>query len=176
MKRGIYRWGMLAAAIGIALAAAPGQRLDAQAKGASVSANPVTDRRDELLGEWWTEGHEGRIRFTRDRDGTYRGTTSCCIPAKAKPEDLKDIHNPKPEQRSRPTMGLTIIWKLNYDDGEYTGGYVYNPRDGKTYRFKVKVIDRETVQIRGYMGIPLLGQSQVWKRYHEVAPATASAR
>ena len=53
-------------------------------------------------------------------------------------------------------------------------GRVYNPRDGKTNRIEMKVLDRETLKIRGYIGIPLLGQSQICKRAHgEARPAFA---
>lgn len=113
---------------------------------------------DELLGEWWTEGKEGRIRFARHRDGTFFGTTTCC-----KPEP--DIHNPDPKLRSRSTVGIVLIWALEYrKDGEYENGYVYNPRDGETYRLDAKLRGERSLQIRGYLGIPLLGQSQVWTR------------
>jgi len=57
-----------------------------------------------------------------------------------------------------------IIWNLAYDDGEYSGGYVYNPRDGETYRFAAQLIDDRTLKVRGYLGIPLLGQTQLWQR------------
>jgi uncharacterized protein (DUF2147 family) len=60
-----------------------------------------------------------------------------------------------------------LIWNLKFEDGAFVDGHVYNPRDGKTYRMKVEVIDKETVKIRGYMGISLLGQNQIWKRYHD---------
>lgn len=53
---------------------------------------------------------------------------------------------------------------FKYEDGEYNDGYVYSPRDGKTYRIEAKIIDQNTVKIRGHLGIPLLGQSQIWKR------------
>jgi uncharacterized protein (DUF2147 family) len=120
---------------------------------------------DALLGEWWTENNQGRIRFTRDRDGTYRGTTTCCKPDKpSEDHPAVDLHNPNPKQRGRSTVGIVLIWKLAFEDGEYVDGYVYNPRDGKTYRFEAKMVDKNTVKIRGYMGIPLLGQSQIWKR------------
>jgi uncharacterized protein (DUF2147 family) len=134
-----------------------------RAQPARAAASPA----DALLGEWWTEGNEGRVRFSRDRDGTFRGTTSCCVTSERKPGEVyEDIHNPNPKLRTRSTLGIVIIWKLSYeDDGEYTGGHVYNPRDGKTYRFEAKLLDKDTVKIRGYLGIPLLGQSQVWKRH-----------
>jgi uncharacterized protein (DUF2147 family) len=135
---------------------------------------------DELLGEWWTQGNEGRIRITRDRDGTFRGTTTCCVPAKpTQDHPAQDIHNPNPERRPRSTVGIVIIWKLKYEgDGEYVDGYVYNPRDGKTYRIDMQVVDRNTVKIRGYLAIPLLGQSQIWKRVGPAANAepTTAAR
>jgi uncharacterized protein (DUF2147 family) len=130
-----------------------------------VGAPPAASRADVLLGEWWTEAREGRVRFTRASDGTFRGTTTCCIPDKPSPErPAQDIHNPDPKQRGRSTVGIVIIWKLVYEDGEYSGGYVYNPRDGKTYRFAVEIVNDGTIEVRGYVGIPLLGQSQIWKR------------
>lgn len=129
-------------------------------------------RGDVLLGEWWTERDEGRVLFTKDPDGTYRGTTTCCTPREASPENPgKDIHNPDPKLRARSTVGIVIIWKLAYADGAYSGGYVYNPRDGKTYRIAARVIDQDTIQVRGYLWLPLIGQSQLWRR----ARATPSA-
>lgn len=139
----------------------------AAASGSPTSAGSAGDT---LLGEWWTENNEGRIRFTRDRDGTYRGTTTCCTPEKPTADHpAVDLHNPNPKQRGRSTIGIVLIWKLAYEDGEFVDGYVYNPRDGKTYRFEAKIIDKNTVKIRGYAGISLFGQSQIWKRFR--APA-----
>lgn len=121
---------------------------------------------DAILGEWWTEGREGRIRFKRHKSGTYMGITTWRKPGKPTEDNPDtDIHNPDPKKRRRSTVGIVIIWNLTYDeDGEYTDGYVYNPRDGNTYRMKIEMVDRDTLEIRGYIGIPLLGQTQTWKR------------
>ncbi|HKP64551.1 MAG TPA: DUF2147 domain-containing protein [Polyangiales bacterium] len=123
---------------------------------------------DEILGEWWTEGNQGRILMKRASDGTFLGKTTCCVPVKpSEDHPAQDVHNPNPKQRSRSTVGIILIWKLTYEgDGEYADGYVYNPRDGKTYRIDMEVVDRNTVKIRGYIGIPLLGQTQTWKRFN----------
>ncbi|HEX7478128.1 MAG TPA: DUF2147 domain-containing protein [Polyangiales bacterium] len=149
-------------------------RVRAEATPDSSAASAGAQPGDALLGEWWTEGSEGRIKFIRAHDGTFRGITTCCPhPQADKRNPSKDIHNPKPELRDRSTIGIIIIWKLQYDDGEYENGYVYSPRDGKTYRMDIKMLDRDTVKIRGYLGIPLLGQSQIWKRAKGLpAPAT----
>jgi uncharacterized protein (DUF2147 family) len=135
--------------------------LQARADSGSESGLPA----DTLIGEWWTEGREGRVNFQRYRDGTYRGTTTCCKPLKPSADrPLTDHKNPNPALRERATVGIVIIWKLVFDSGEYSGGHVYNPRDGKTYRINVEVLDKNTIKIRGFLGISLLGQSQVWKR------------
>jgi uncharacterized protein (DUF2147 family) len=129
---------------------------------------------DEILGEWWTEGNEGRVKITRDKEGFYRGTTTCCEHENSKDNPSLDVNNPNASLRARSTVGIVIIWKLKFEDNEYSDGYVYNPRDGKTYRIEMKMIDKETVKIRGYMGISLLGQSQIWKRAHgDKKPAAA---
>lgn len=161
--RSRFSWVLLSA---LAVAAVFGERGLGHAQAKS----------DELLlGEWWTENNQGRVRITRDKDGTYRGTTTCCVHKDDKDNPAIDVNNPNPKLRARSTVGIVIFWKLKFDDGEYVDGYVYNPRDGKTYRIEMKVLDRETLKIRGYMGIPLLGQSQIWKRAHgEARPANAA--
>ena len=114
---------------------------------------------DGIVGEWWTHERDGRIRFYRYRDGTYRG-----VVAWSKHPKL-DTENDDPKLRTRPIVGIVMMWKLRYEDGEYEDGYVYNPEDGNVYRFDAKVLSRDKLEIHGYLGIALLGESHVWTRY-----------
>jgi uncharacterized protein (DUF2147 family) len=143
-----------------------GTHADSQAQATGRREAVAVHPGDGLIGEWWTEGKVGRIRFIRHGDGTYRGITSWRA-ANAPPHDnpRTDLHNHNPKLRGRSTLGIVLIWNLTYEDGRYVDGYVYNPRDGDTYRFKAELLDKSTLKIRGYMGIPLLGESQIWKRY-----------
>jgi uncharacterized protein (DUF2147 family) len=113
---------------------------------------------DAILGEWWTEGKEGRFRFVRGPDGTYSGI----LVGGDRPGT--DVNNKDPALRGRSLLGAVLIWHLRPDDGEYVDGYVYNPRNGETYRMKAELTGKTTLKIRGYLGISLLGQSQVWTR------------
>lgn len=113
---------------------------------------------DAIIGEWWTEGKEGRIRFVRGPDGTYSGILA------GGNDPGTDVNNKDPALRKRPLLGSVLMWNLHPEDGEYVDGYVYNPRNGETYRMKAKVTGKTTLRIRGYLGISLLGQSQTWTR------------
>ena len=113
---------------------------------------------DAILGEWWTEGKQGRIKFVRASDGTYTGL----LVGETRPGT--DVNNPDPALRKRPLLGIVLMWHLRPDDGEYVDGYVYNPQNGEIYRMKAEVTGKTTLKIRGYVGISLFGQSQTWTR------------
>jgi uncharacterized protein (DUF2147 family) len=117
---------------------------------------------EAILGEWWTEKEDKRpsakVKFVLAQDGTYTGILAWS------PESKKDVNNKDPKLRDRPVVGIVLMWNLRYDDGEYTGGYVYNPEDGGTYRFKAEVLTPQSLKIRGYLGIALFGQTQKWSR------------
>jgi uncharacterized protein (DUF2147 family) len=60
---------------------------------------------------------------------------------------------------------MEIMWGLTRDGAEYSGGRVLDPEEGKTYRCKLRVIDAgKKLELRGYVGISLLGRTQTWLR------------
>jgi uncharacterized protein (DUF2147 family) len=114
---------------------------------------------DSLVGKWWTEGKEGLMKIVKTKSGRYQ-----VLLLGGKDEDKKDVNNPNPKLRQRKLKGIVIMWNLRFEDGEYVDGYCYNPRDGNTYRVKMKVTGPASLRLRGYLLVPLLGQSQDWTR------------
>jgi len=112
-----------------------------------------------IVGEWWTEDNSGRVTFFKAKTGTYTGR----LTYSKKPR--KDVENDDPKMRTRDVVGIILIWKLKYEEGKYADGYVYNPEDGNTYRIEVTSTGKDAIEVRGFMGISLFGQTQVWKRY-----------
>ncbi|MEM7742086.1 MAG: DUF2147 domain-containing protein [Pseudomonadota bacterium] len=76
-----------------------------------------------------------------------------------------DLQNKDSAQRTRPICGLDLIGGLAKDaPGDWTDGWIYNPRDGSTYSVAVESISTDELKVRGYLGIKVLGSSQVWTR------------
>lgn len=72
-------------------------------------------------------------------------------------------------QRNKPILGMRILWDMQWKDGLYAGGKILDPSNGKTYRCHLSLADRtEKLDVRGYIGIPLLGRTQTWLRVHPV--------
>lgn len=68
------------------------------------------------------------------------------------------------ELKDQPIVGMTIIEGLKLDDDQYEGGTILDPNNGKTYKCIVWLDDKGQLNVRGYIGLPLLGRSQVWLR------------
>jgi uncharacterized protein (DUF2147 family) len=69
------------------------------------------------------------------------------------------------EQKDAPVVGLTLIKGLRREGLDYRGGTILDPRDGSTYNAHMELSpDGQTLTVRGYLGIPILGQSEVLHR------------
>lgn len=67
--------------------------------------------------------------------------------------------------RDTPVVGLIILSGLRKDGDEYVDGQILDPDNGATYRSKVKLLDGGAkLSVRGYIGIPALGRTQIWVR------------
>ncbi|MES2355489.1 MAG: DUF2147 domain-containing protein [Pseudomonadota bacterium] len=69
------------------------------------------------------------------------------------------------ERKDKPVVGMVIMWGLKKDGQEYTGGHIVDPAEGKTYKCKLKLSDDgKQLELRGFIGISLLGRTQTWVR------------
>jgi uncharacterized protein (DUF2147 family) len=58
-----------------------------------------------------------------------------------------------------------ILTAFKFDgDGEWKGGDIYDPESGKTYSSYMYLKDRNTLKVRGYVGVSLFGRTETWTR------------
>ncbi len=72
------------------------------------------------------------------------------------------------ERKGQPILGLTILRnvKKNGDDADlWDGGDILDPSNGKVYRVRLRPVDGgKKLEVRGFIGMPLLGRTQTWIR------------
>lgn len=77
----------------------------------------------------------------------------------------KDAKNPDPAMRSRSMKNVVFIWGLHWDGSQWTGGSLYDGSSGRTYSCQVQIKDGK-LYLRGYLGLPVMGQTKVFHRAH----------
>lgn len=70
------------------------------------------------------------------------------------------------ERHNQPVVGMTIMWGVKADgDNDWAGGQILDPGKGKIYKVKLSLADNgEKLDVRGYIGMPMLGRTQTWLR------------
>lgn len=125
----------------------------------SVSVTLAQPKSEAILGEWLSPKKDTRILIYRQRDQYYGKITW------GSGSSAKDEKNPNPALRNRDVSGLVILQDFEHDGGDtWQGGSIYDPREGKTYACKMTLKQVNGLSIRGYVGISLLGRSEVWSR------------
>ena len=68
-------------------------------------------------------------------------------------------------RKNQPILGMTIVSGLRKQGDDYDGGEILDPNNGKVYKSKVTLRDGgKKLDVRGYIGVPMFGRSQVWLR------------
>ena len=71
----------------------------------------------------------------------------------------------KDERKGQRIVGMTIVKGIKLVDGHYEGGEILDPENGKVYRCLMKLDSTgKQLEVRGYIGISLIGRSQTWTR------------
>lgn len=71
----------------------------------------------------------------------------------------------KDVRKDQPIIGMTIVSGLRKDGDAYDGGKILDPKNGEVYKSKMTLRDGgKKLDVRGYIGVPMLGRSQTWLR------------
>lgn len=116
---------------------------------------------DDIIGVWKTK--EGKSHVTVSKDGNkYVGNISWLKEPNGKDgKPVTDKNNPDEDNHNRPILGLQILSDLEFDDGEWEDGEIYDPKTGKTYNCKAW-LEGGKLKLRGFIGFALLGQTTEW--------------
>jgi len=120
------------------------------------------------VGVWQTiDDHSGQpkalVQIVENGDGTLSGKVLRGLGANDQPE--RRCTACTDARKDQPIVGMTVIDGLHKTADGWDGGHILDPENGKVYRCSMRIEDggRKLV-VRGYIGISLLGRSQVWNR------------
>lgn len=78
-----------------------------------------------------------------------------------------DMQNPDRARRGLSLCGLAVMGSFRPSKGtagQWEGGWVYDPQDGKTYLGKMRLDGPDTLNVRGYVFVPLFGRDETLSR------------
>lgn len=114
---------------------------------------------DVIIGEWTNEQKDAKFQIFK-KDNTYYGKILW-----GTGKETKDVNNPDAKLRNREVVGLVMLNDFVFDGNKtWNEGTIYDPREGKTYSCKITLNDKNTINVRGYVGISMFGRTEVWTR------------
>lgn len=120
---------------------------------------------DDIVGQWYTDGNESIIKIYK-KGAVYYGNIHWVEEPYDENGQLKrDDKNPQEDKRNDLITEVVLLhhFKFNGED-TWEDGIIYNPEDGKDYHGVITLKDRNTLSLRGYIGLPIFGKSVLWKR------------
>jgi uncharacterized protein (DUF2147 family) len=121
------------------------------------------------VGVWKTIDDDGKTEKSTVRIVEQGGALNGTIETVTDP-NKKDAVCDKcsDERKDKKVVGLTILRNVTKDTGEdslWAGGDILDPNNGKVYKVRLRPIDNgRRLEVRGYIGMPMLGRTQTWVR------------
>ena len=123
-------------------------------------------KEDDILGSWYNGEKSSKIQIYKTTGGSYAGK----IVWLKEPNDAKgvaklDPKNPDKKLRGRALMNLVILTGLkSKGNDKFDGGKIYDPKSGNTYSCKGELENINTLKLRGFVGVSLIGRTDTWTR------------
>ncbi|MBY0478279.1 MAG: DUF2147 domain-containing protein [Chitinophagaceae bacterium] len=130
------------------------------------SFTSVQEEADAIIGVWKNGEGTGMIRIYKNGE-KYQGKIVWLKepndPDTGKPK--LDKNHPDESVRTRPVLGMINTWGFEYKGKKlWDDGKIYDPKNGNTYDCTMKLKDQNSLEVRGYIGVSLIGRTDVWTR------------
>jgi uncharacterized protein (DUF2147 family) len=110
-----------------------------------------------------TKTEKSFVRIT-ESGGVYSGKVERIVDPNKQDSKCDKCTDARKDQR---VIGMTIVEGVRKADSEpyFDGGSILDPNNGKVYKVRMTPVDGgKSMEVRGYIGMPLLGRTQTWHR------------
>lgn len=130
-----------------------------------IGGRAMAEEADAIVGEWYTEENKALVQIYK-ADGVYNGKIVWLKePKKDDGSEKLDTNNPDESKRDNPIIGLNLVNGFVYQGkGKWGDGTIYDPDNGKTYSCKMELKEENSLKVRGFIGVSLIGRTQMWVR------------
>ncbi len=130
-----------------------------------ISFNFYAQNANDIIGTWITEGGKSLVKITK-QNNKYYGKIIWLREPNEKDGSIKlDKNNPDKKLQSRHILGIQVLKDFVFtDDKTWEDGTIYDPENGKTYSCIIKIVGKNQLFVRGYIGISLIGRTTTWYR------------
>ena len=119
----------------------------------------------DIVGEWYNAEKDAVITLFEENETISGKITWMQFPNDDKGNPKTDPLNPDEKLKSRARMGMVMMTDFIYIEGKvWDNGKLYDPKKGKTYSGMMTLKDKNTIDLRGYIGFSFLGRSSTWER------------
>ncbi|GEO04737.1 hypothetical protein AAE02nite_24010 [Adhaeribacter aerolatus] len=116
------------------------------------------------LGTWTNEDKEARFQIYKCGEKLC-GKISWLKEPMLNGKPKVDSKNPDEKLRGQPILGMVFLKDFSYTgNNKWDNGSIYDPKSGKIYACYLKILDENKMEVKGYIGISLIGRSQIWTR------------
>ncbi len=130
------------------------------------SVKSVQDEEGDKLVGVWEPGHgKAKVKITRVGSKYFGKIVWLLEPTFDDGAKKTDRNNPDPKMHDTPLLGYKILKDFEYvGDKTWENGTIYDPENGSLYSCTIKMKNDNTLDVRGYIGVSMIGRTDTWTR------------
>lgn len=142
---------------------------------ASIVAAAQPPRPPAEAGLWYDDTGKGAVEIASCGQVLCGRIVWLKEPNNAAGKPLTDKLNPEPDKRGRAICGLQVLGGLKRQgDGTLDEGWVYDPKEGKSYDVAIEMNGPDRLAVTGYLGVKFLSRTLSWTRAPANLPRCAT--
>ncbi|MGA2349389.1 MAG: DUF2147 domain-containing protein [Terracidiphilus sp.] len=68
------------------------------------------------------------------------------------------------EYKNQLILGMVFLRNFHPEGDDWVGGSVVDPENGKEYQGKIWTVGKDSLHLRGFVGVSLFGRTETWVR------------
>ena len=133
--------------------------------GLLATISVLANNPDAVLGVWKNGEGTGMVQIYKKGNNYFGRIVWLKVANDAAGKPRTDLNNPDEKLRTRSLKGMENLREFAFKgDNKWEDGRIYDPKNGTDYACEMKLVDDNTLEVRGYIGVSMFGRTDVWKR------------